>query len=430
MEDRISKLPDEILAHILSFLRSSTDAVRSSVLSRQWRYIWLKLQKFQICDSYYYGKTYSTEVFMNSFVNFMNRVLINNVKYLSLRLTQNYSSSDIESWLCSVMTRNLEEIHLEGSVIRFPAKYSKSVCLTGLKSLYLEYLTNLSDFNVQMLLSNCPILEVLVIDRGWSDDFEILNVNSSSLKKFRYFDPYQKSSKVVINAPNLDNLSIHVDRKLNIEVKTPCSIAKARFVVSSCVGISRADMDPTVQLLRKTSNISCLSASCHIPKLLRDSSLHNLPSFTRLTRLIVSNCGDERSYLPAMLTMTPNLKFIRFYQNKRCNCYMTYAQELEPEQNVAKCLKSSLESVEFRGLQNVGEDMEIVAYLLKYAKLLNTFAITCYRDESEILRKVLMFPRASITCLISVVPEIHMWLNTRLSDPSEPANQLVIKECA
>ncbi|XP_050210064.1 uncharacterized protein LOC126660542 [Mercurialis annua] len=180
-----------------------------------------------------------------------------------------------------------------------------------------------------MLLSNCPILELLHIIKDSSDDIETLNVNSSSLKKFQYFD-LDRESKVVINAPNLDNLSISVYKKLNIEVKTPSSIVKAWSYL------------------------------------------------TRLTRLIVYNCGDEWSYLPVMLCIAPNLKFISFLNKPYCTfAHMSSAVEMKPEQNVALCLKSSLESVEFRGLRDVSGDLEVIAYFLKYAKLLNNVAITC-----------------------------------------------------
>ncbi|KAF2590229.1 hypothetical protein F2Q70_00041837 [Brassica cretica] len=49
--DRISGLSDELLVKILSFLPTE-DAVSTSVLSKQWRFLWMRLPKLEYHDYY------------------------------------------------------------------------------------------------------------------------------------------------------------------------------------------------------------------------------------------------------------------------------------------------------------------------------------------------------------------------------------------
>ncbi|CAI0441211.1 unnamed protein product [Linum tenue] len=46
--DRLSELPDGILHHILSFLDSEF-VVRSSILSRRWRWVWKEVLVLNFC---------------------------------------------------------------------------------------------------------------------------------------------------------------------------------------------------------------------------------------------------------------------------------------------------------------------------------------------------------------------------------------------
>ena len=55
-KDIISKLPDSALLYILSFLLTK-DAVRTSILSTKWRYLWTGMSNFDFNDDLSYKKT-------------------------------------------------------------------------------------------------------------------------------------------------------------------------------------------------------------------------------------------------------------------------------------------------------------------------------------------------------------------------------------
>ncbi|XP_015575332.2 F-box/LRR-repeat protein At3g03030-like [Ricinus communis] len=69
-EDRISKLPESIQCHILSFLFTN-EAVTTSILCKRWRLVWTSLSVLSFHDY-----SYMKEEEMKSFVDFVNRVLI------------------------------------------------------------------------------------------------------------------------------------------------------------------------------------------------------------------------------------------------------------------------------------------------------------------------------------------------------------------
>uniref|UniRef100_A0A803QTY5 F-box domain-containing protein n=1 Tax=Cannabis sativa TaxID=3483 RepID=A0A803QTY5_CANSA len=50
-EDRLSKLPNIILVHILSFLPTTNGVVRTCILSKRWKLIWYSLPKLSFCDT-------------------------------------------------------------------------------------------------------------------------------------------------------------------------------------------------------------------------------------------------------------------------------------------------------------------------------------------------------------------------------------------
>ncbi|KAL4560995.1 hypothetical protein LXL04_033154 [Taraxacum kok-saghyz] len=73
-EDRISNLPEHLISTILELLRLQ-DAVKTSILSKKWRYIWTKMRMF-IFDNYFFNKFAKNGAFgRNGFIRIINKVL-------------------------------------------------------------------------------------------------------------------------------------------------------------------------------------------------------------------------------------------------------------------------------------------------------------------------------------------------------------------
>ncbi|CAM8882155.1 unnamed protein product [Rhodiola kirilowii] len=72
--DRITKLPDEIIGHILSYL-PICDALRTSVLSRRWRCSWTKTVQLNL----YYDESKEREMNNERFFKLVLRVLASHV---------------------------------------------------------------------------------------------------------------------------------------------------------------------------------------------------------------------------------------------------------------------------------------------------------------------------------------------------------------
>ncbi|WCJ28580.1 F-box/RNI-like superfamily protein [Euphorbia peplus] len=73
--DMISKLPDSILCHILSFMPTKY-SVQSSILSRRWRFTWTSVSVLDLSDqlfeAYHLPKKRRISASTKSYKNFVN----------------------------------------------------------------------------------------------------------------------------------------------------------------------------------------------------------------------------------------------------------------------------------------------------------------------------------------------------------------------
>lgn len=248
--DRISAMPDPILAHILSFLPTK-EAVKTGTLSHRWLYVWTYVTKLNFIDEYdcstdfvkivdqtlifhsgcnirefeacfNYDNTFATSV--DRWIRFATR---GNVEELSLNLyNENHDPNDL--YLLpqhvyknsSIMKLNLEACGIVPN---------GTISWKSLKSLSIRE-TRLSEDVIQKILGGSPVLEFLELE-GF-DGFTRLNIGLASLRKLVLRNHRgAESSWLEISAPNLHfliiegNMNKKITRLMNIQSLVDCNLS-------------------------------------------------------------------------------------------------------------------------------------------------------------------------------------------------------------
>ncbi|XP_021758558.1 F-box/LRR-repeat protein At3g59190-like [Chenopodium quinoa] len=244
-KDRISALSDTLLCIILSFLHIYA-SVRTSVLSKRWRYVWTKVPvlDFSLVDS-------SNK---SSFITFVYKALVLNdapeLKLFHLSNVGVVEEYHVDSWIWSMLRRNVLEVDLcsinretklaEGlfvsqklRVLKLTGKYvlPVSVLYFMLPNLEILHLSGvILEDSLLDIYSVFPRLRELIL-RNWSR-MKILNIHSASLKvlKIMYFRLTTGMQDIVIEAPNLEYLSLS-DNVSFYDIKDVSSLVEAKINV-------------------------------------------------------------------------------------------------------------------------------------------------------------------------------------------------------
>ncbi|XP_059281197.1 F-box/LRR-repeat protein 25-like [Lycium ferocissimum] len=235
LHDRISELPDSLLVQILSFLYTK-HAVRTSILSKRWRYLWTSVDCF-FFDIKNLLKTRNSV----SFVDFVFAHSISpKLKKLELDCSSNWRPCRglseyiprISRCLSLAVEKNVENIvFISGdesdctlpesfwscsSLISLESgcylNYDGVIAWKSLKSIKLKWMT-LSDDHVVNLLSGCPALETMELRRVYG--LSRLDIRSSKLKRLKLkplsSPDYGRDRSLEIIAPYLQQLEIKGD---------------------------------------------------------------------------------------------------------------------------------------------------------------------------------------------------------------------------
>ncbi|XP_026459947.1 F-box/LRR-repeat protein At4g14103-like [Papaver somniferum] len=231
-EDRISELPDSLLHRILSFL-DNKEVACTSVLSKRWSHIWTSIPTLVFPNLYHKSE-------INKFMDFVDRTLrlrdaSSNIQKIHIYMKQHFNASRVHSWISNITGRNVEKLDLWlnqrepflipsslftcESLITFeliayfiPLSIPKSFSLPKLKSLTLCGFHFIDDCWNQQHISNCPVLENLILDLNW---FGVRNfcISTPVLKYLEIDhgviedDDGLQNCVLKINAPNLASLT-------------------------------------------------------------------------------------------------------------------------------------------------------------------------------------------------------------------------------
>ncbi|KAL6217110.1 hypothetical protein ACLB2K_010327 [Fragaria x ananassa] len=193
--DRISDMPSDVRVKILSSL-PIRDAVRTSVLSTNWRYISAMLPHLV-----FYAHSIST--LPHKFANAVDHVLLSHIGpvYKFKLAPKHICVRDFDRWILYVSRNSIKEFILEilgQPYYKLPSSMflcrdlthlELHKCLlqppstfTGFKSLKTLKIVRvrLTGDALQNMIAHCPLLERLVVED--CDDFNQLNINAPSLQ--------------------------------------------------------------------------------------------------------------------------------------------------------------------------------------------------------------------------------------------------------
>ncbi|KAK9057998.1 hypothetical protein SSX86_022838 [Deinandra increscens subsp. villosa] len=413
--DRISRLPDDVLFHILSFLPTK-HAVATSILSSRWVNLWSFLSIIDLDDSLYLDPSRRQHSDPALFINFLHRVLSLNqsktiVKFrLHMHHTYPQTLPGFNAFIQSVIFRDVVEFDL-GVFSNFPLDED---CLMIPNSRSLKVLKVRSEFCLKMpafpgcfpslrvfdvkvslvegdeLIANLfpclPALEKLCLAGDLTDcTGEIyVNIGGAALKhldlELLIYNYDECDAMVVIDAPQLDYLRLQDGFLASYLVKNKPAIGEVRLDVGEYeeefleyldeVGPTRlARFD---ELLNSLVNARFISVSATTIKVIFSQNW-NLPVLPYLIKLELDVHAGSWILLLHWLKSCPNLKVLSLIIKEK-PVFVFEDLESRGVDAVPSCLSSCVKEIEIKRLGKVDEE-EMLKYLLENAKVLDKFTV-------------------------------------------------------
>ncbi|KAF5762055.1 putative F-box domain, leucine-rich repeat domain superfamily, F-box-like domain superfamily [Helianthus annuus] len=377
-QDFITNMPDNVVTNILDRL-PLRDAVRTSILARNWRFRWTMLSQLVI-DARFFMYLSQTR-YRNDHVRVLSRILLHlrgAVTKFSLSIDEVIDDEDINNWILFLSSKGIKDLTL-GNWYETPLKLHTHLfsCLElkhlklsncyfnppptfhGFPNLLSLKLSVVFEENIDLasFFTGCPLLESLTIkDRG-------------------------KVGKVkLVDIAKLDNLKILSLRLYDLDMKMIKSSSTIFELLGSLPKLQELDLDFKDCQLTETDANKRFSTSFPCVKTLTLSD-------------ICLDDGMELSCAFDMIRSFPNL------QNLVIRACDQYAGPPPPTDYDTTGLLQ-LRSVMFGYLKGSENELCLIKYLLACSPFLKRFVVCRWAfvslvEKLKFARKLLMLHRAS-----------------------------------
>ncbi|KAI3683757.1 hypothetical protein L1987_84272 [Smallanthus sonchifolius] len=429
-EDFIGKLHDALLIQILSLLPES-DANRTRILSNRWKNLWAFLPNLHFVMPF----CWSIEE-INKFHDSVDQTLALRdgmpVQRFYLYCSKNCNYDRVYDWLCKVVKCRVEEIELRFPADRFTVRFcwdlfracSSLVSLTlrgefllhvpddellfpCLKKIELVSIVYSGDESFANLISGCPVLEELFVERqliGQFDNMERFLVVSPSLKRLRLSFALCVIGvyKVVIDAPKLEYLNILDVMSTDYSLTKPLSLTEAHIRT-----LTDGQVESVGQLMTCLSSVKILT--------LTDSTLMalsyvyglNMPMFPNLVKFVVGiDVVWGWNILPTLLDNMPNLEHITFADGLLPfpRAQHIFNMRWSPPVEVPACLPFKMKEIIIENRETISpEEFNLIRYLLRHSNNLESLTINAHKIDARRREQMSKFYRASKSCRIEFI---------------------------
>ncbi|KAJ9559127.1 hypothetical protein OSB04_013741 [Centaurea solstitialis] len=405
-EDRMSNLPESMVSSILERLPVQ-DAVRTSILSKNWRYRWTTMTSL-VLDEQFSRKFAKNGAFgQHGFIRIVNQVLILHPRPITkilLHIPQMHLDSfqEIDQWMLFLSRNSVRELVLTNSNLPYKLPSQLSSC-SELRKLKLENCI----FTPPLTFEVFPNLADLFLkDIDFRTGSCGIQVNLPHLTKLCLY-----------YCTNIDNFKIKAQKLITLGLQTypdamvsfirllesPCLTAVGIYSlepVEDFVGVERMNL---TWLFTSFPKIPLFGINGHFLKLL---SADNIPKYNSLKELWLFDLQysdlDQLSGALCLLRSSPNLKKLSIKHTKPGAMHYDVeasSDHLESRACLDQTLKR-LQSVKVECFEGSKPALQFIKLLLAHSPSLNKMTIlpsgtTDASKRLNIAKDVMRFPRAS-----------------------------------